>query len=220
MGPIFASSDSFKIVVDGKKTHGAYPHTGLDPIPIAAELVSALQLVVSRQIDAQQPKVLTIGSILGGNRFNIVADQVTLEGTIRTLDASVRAALKERIARTVAGVAAAHGVTARLSWRDAGNPPTMNEAALTRASVPSLQRAWGETRVREVRPQMGAEDFAQLAEVVPALYVKIGTRNEARGITAMIHTEDFDIDESVLPTAVRGMSTLVWDTLVRLGGKR
>src|SRR6188472_3266407 len=86
VGPIFASSDRFVIEIQGKKTHGAYPHTGLDPVPVAAELIQALQLVVSRQIDAQDPKVLTIGSIHGGNRFNIVADQVTLEGTIRALE--------------------------------------------------------------------------------------------------------------------------------------
>ena len=217
IGPIFASSDRFVIEVDGKKTHGAYPHTGLDPVPIAAELVQALQLVVSRQIDAQDPKVLTIGSIHGGNRFNIIAERVTLEGTIRSLDATVRAALKERIARTVAGVASAHGTAARLRWVDDGSPPTVNEAGLTRASVPGLERVYGQGHVREVRPQMGAEDFALFAERVPALYVKMGVRNPARGITAMIHTEDFDIDEGVLPLGVRALATLAWDFLARGG---
>ncbi|MET0554825.1 MAG: M20 family metallopeptidase, partial [Vicinamibacteria bacterium] len=158
IGPIFASSDRFVIEVQGRKTHGAYPHTGLDPVPVAAGLVQALQLVVSRQIDAQEPKVLTIGSIHGGNRFNIVADQVTLEGTIRALEPAVRATLKERIARTVKGVADAHGTTAALRWVGGGNGATINEAVLTRASVPSLERVYGKARVREVRPQMGAED--------------------------------------------------------------
>jgi amidohydrolase len=217
IGPIFASSDRFVIEVDGKKTHGAYPHTGLDPVPIAAELVQALQLLVSRQIDAQDPKVLTIGSIQGGNRFNIIAERVTLEGTIRTLDAGVRTTLKERMARTVDGVAAAHGTTARLRWVADGNPPTMNEEALTRASVPSLNRVYGPAHVREVRPQMGAEDFALYAEKMPALYVKMGVRNQARGITAMIHTEDFDLDEAVLPLGVRAIATLAWDFLARGG---
>ena len=107
VGPIFASSDHFVIEIQGKKTHGAYPHTGLDPVPVAAELIQALQLVVSRQIDAQDPKVLTIGSVHGGNRFNIIADTVTLEGTMRTLDPAVRTGMKQRIQRTVSGVAAA-----------------------------------------------------------------------------------------------------------------
>ena len=217
IGPIFASSDTFAVEIEGRKTHGAYPHTGLDPIPVAAEIVQALQLVVSRQIDARQPKVLTIGSIHGGNRHNIIADAVSLRGTIRTLDAAVRTDLKDRMARTVAGVAQAHGVTATLRFIGEGNPPTNNEAALTRASVPSLQRVYGAERTKEVEPQMGAEDFAQFAERVPALYVKMGVRNEAKGITAMIHTEDFDIDEAVLPLGVRAVATLVWDHLARGG---
>jgi hypothetical protein len=183
----------------GKKTHRAYPHTGLDPVPVAAEMVQALQLVVSRQIDAQSPKVLTVGSIHGGNRFNIIADQVTLEGTIRTLDPEVRREIKERIQRTVTGVAGTHGLTAALRWVGEGNLATMNDAALTRASVPSLQRVYGLAQTKEVKPQMGAEDFASFAEKVPALYIKMGVKNEAKGITAMIHTEDFDIDERVCP---------------------
>jgi amidohydrolase len=214
-GPIFASSDRFKIEIQGKKTHGAYPHTGLDPVPVAAEMIQALQLVVSRQIDAQSPKVLTIGAIHGGNRFNIIADEVTLEGTIRTLDAAVRRDIKERLQRTVSGVAATHGVTATLRYVGEGNTVTVNDAALTRASVPSLQRVYGAEKTKEVKPQMGAEDFASFAEKVPALYIKMGMKNEARGITAMIHTEDFDIDERVLPQGVQAMSTLVWDYLAR-----
>ena len=215
IGPIFASSDTFVIEVEGKRTHGAYPHTGLDPIPVAAEIVQALQLVVSRQIDAQNPKVLTIGEIHGGNRFNIVADRVTLKGTMRTLDPAVRREIKERVARTIKGVAEAHGTTASLRFVDEGNSPTMNDAALTRALVPALQRVYGKEHVLEVRPQMGAEDFAAFAERVPGLYIKMGIRNEARGITAPIHTEDFDIDEDVLPLGVRAMATLAWDYLIR-----
>jgi amidohydrolase len=214
-GPIFASSDRFVIEVTGKKSHGAYPHDGLDPIPIAAELVDALQLVVSRQIDARSPKVLTIGSIHGGNRFNIIADQVLMEGTIRTLDPAVRKEMKERMARTVKGIAEAHGTAATLRFVGDGNPATQNDAALTRASVGSLERVYGKDHTLEVKPQMGAEDFALFAEKLPALYVKLGIRNEAKGITAQIHMPAFDIDEDVLPLGVRGMATLVWDYLAR-----
>ncbi len=215
VGPIYASSDTFVVEVAGKRVHGAYPHLGLDPIPVAAEIVGALQLIVSRQIDPTQPRVLTIGEIHGGNRFNIIADQVTMRGTIRTLDAGVRASLKERMARTVENVAAAHGTTATIHYADAGNPPTVNDAAVTRAALPSLERVYGKDRVLEVKPQMGAEDFAWYAERVPALYVKMGVRNEAKGITAMVHTEEFDIDEDVLPLGVRAMATVVWDALAR-----
>ncbi|MFQ5877193.1 MAG: M20 family metallopeptidase [Acidobacteriota bacterium] len=214
-GPIFASSDHFVIEVAGRKTHGAYPHTGLDPIPVAAEIVQALQLIVSRQLDARRPKVLTIGSFHGGNRFNIVAGRVTMEGTIRTLDPAVRAGLKERMARTVDGVAGAHGAGATLRFVGEGIAPTLNDATLARASVPSLERVFGRDSVLEVEPQMGAEDFSAFAERVPGLYIKLGVRNRARGISAMIHTPDFDLDESTLPLGVRAMSTLVLDYLRR-----
>jgi amidohydrolase len=215
VGPIFASSDRFRIDVLGRRTHGAAPHTGLDPVPVAAEIVSALQLIVSRQIDAQNPKVLTIGQIHGGNRHNIIAGEVFMEGTLRTLDAAVRADVKTRMERTVKGVAEAHGTLATLRFGSDGTPPTLNDAALTRASVPSLERVYGRDRVLEVKPQMPAEDFARLAEKVPGLYVKLGVRNQARGIAGMLHTEEFDMDEAVLPLGVRAVATLVWDYLSR-----
>lgn len=214
-GPIYASSDRFVVTVTGKKTHGAYPQTGIDPIPVAAEIVQALQLIVSRQTDTLDPKVLTIGSIHGGNRNNIIADDVVLDGTIRTLDAAVRKDLKERMARTVEGVAAADGASAKIRWVGEGNPPTVNDATLARASVKALERATGPGRTIEVRPQMGAEDFAHYALRVPGFYVKLGVRNEAKGITAMVHTEDFDMDEAVLPLGVRAMTNVIWDFLSR-----
>ena len=210
-GPIFASSDRFAITVAGRTTHGAYPHTGLDPIPVAADMVGALQTIVSREIDARAPKVLTIGTIHGGNRFNIIAGDVEMQGTLRALDDEVRAALKERMARTVDGVAAAHGTTATLRFLGEGNPVTRNDAGLARASVPGLERACGKDKVVEVAPQMGAEDFAHYAQRIPGLYVKLGVRNTERGITAMIHTEDFDLDEAALPVGVRALATVLWD---------
>jgi len=211
IGPIFASSDTFRITVAGKSTHGAMPHTGLDPIPVAADLIEALQSMVSRETDARSPKVLSIGTIQGGSRFNIVADKVTMDGTIRTLDEAVRADLKTRMERTVRGIAAAHGTTATLAWIGASNPATINDAALTRASLPALRRACGPEHVVEVPPQMAAEDFAYFARKVPGLYVKMGVRNEKRGITAMLHTAEFDLDEAVLPVGVRALANAVWD---------
>jgi amidohydrolase len=211
VGPIFASSDTFRITVAGKSTHGALPHTGLDPIPVAADLIEALQPLVSRETDARSPKVLTIGTIHGGSRFNIIADKVTMDGTLRTLDEAVRADLKTRMDRTVAGIAAAHGTAATLAWIGASNPALINDAALTRASLPALRRACGPEHVVEVPPQMAAEDFAHFARRVPGFYLKVGVRNEKRGITAMLHTAEFDLDESVLPLGVRALANVVWD---------
>ncbi len=219
VGPIFASSDTFTIDVAGKRVHGAYPHLGLDPVPVAAEIVTAIQALVARQYDAQNPKVVTIGRIQGGERFNIVAESVRLDGTLRTLDAAVRADLKQRLERLVTNVAEAFGARAAIRFYDDGNPPTVNDGALARAAVPSFERVYGRPNVLEVRPQMGAEDFAHFAEAVPALYVKLGVRNAARGITAIIHTEEFDLDESMLPLAVRGLATAIWDELARRAAK-
>jgi len=210
-GPIFASSDTFRITVAGKSTHGALPHTGLDPIPVAADLIEALQPLVSRETDARSPKILTIGTIQGGSRFNIIADKVSMDGTIRTLDEAVRIDLKTRMDRTVRGIAAAHGTTATLAWIGASNPALINDAALTRASLPALRRACGSDHVVEVPPQMAAEDFAHLARRVPGFYLKLGVRNEKRGITAMLHTAAFDLDEAALPLGVRALANVVWD---------
>jgi amidohydrolase len=214
-GPIFASSDSFRIEVEGKAVHGAQPHLGLDPIPIAAEIVQALQLIVSRQIDGRQPRVLTIGRIEGGTRFNIVADRVTMDGTVRTHDATVRAEIKARMARTVKGVAEAHGTTATLRFFDEGNPPTVNDAALADGvGAPALRRVFGAGAVR-VEPLMVAEDFPAYGQKAPYFYFLLGTRNDAKGIASLNHTARFDVDEDALPLGVRAMATLAWDFLAR-----
>jgi amidohydrolase len=214
-GPIFASSDTFTIEVAGKSVHGAQPHMGIDPVPIAAEMVQALQLIVSREIDGRQPRVLTIGRIQGGTRFNIVADKVTMDGTMRTHDASVRAEMKARMARTVKGVAEAHGTTATLRFLDEGNPPIVNDAALARGvAVPALQRVFGPGAVR-VEPQMVAEDFPAYGQKAPYFYFLLGTRNDAKGIASVNHSATFDVDEDALPLGVRAMATLAWDYLAR-----
>jgi amidohydrolase len=212
-GPIYASSDSFTIEVAGKTVHGAQPHMGLDPIPVAAEIVTAIQTIVSRQIDGRQPRVLTIGKIQGGTRQNIIADKVTLDGTMRAHDAGVRAEMKTRLARTVKGVAEAHGTTATLRFYDAGYPPTVNDAALAhRVGVPALERVFGKGAIR-VEPQMVAEDFSFYGQKAPYFFFLLGTRNEAKGIASANHTPDFDVDEDVLPAGVRAMATLAWDFL-------
>jgi amidohydrolase len=214
-GPIFASSDTFRIEVVGKAVHGAQPHMGLDPVPIAAEIVQALQLIVSRQIDGRQPRVLSIGRIQGGTRFNIVADRVTMEGTLRTHDATVRAEIKARMARTVKGVAEAHGTTAALSFLGEGNLPIVNDGPLARAvAIPALARVFGKDAVR-VEPQMVAEDFPSYGQKAPYFYFLLGTRNDAKGIGSVNHTSTFDVDEDALPLGVRAMATLAWEFLVR-----
>ncbi len=212
-GPIMASSDSFTIEVQGKSVHGALPHQGQDPVPVAAEIVQALQLIVSRQVDAQQPKVLTIGRIQGGTRFNIIAERVVMDGTLRTFDPAVRTDIKARMLRTVKGVSEAHGLTASLRFIDEGNAPTVNDKALTRRALPWLTPIFGKDGVVVIRPLMVAEDFSVYGTQAPAVLLILGTRNRAKGIESVNHTPDFDIDEAALPLGVRTLVTLALGTL-------
>ncbi len=214
-GPIFASSDAFTIEVEGKTVHGAQPHMGLDPIPVAAEIVLALQTIVSRQIDGRQPRVLTIGRVQGGRRFNIIAGRVVMDGTMRAHDPGVRTEMKARLARTVRGVAEAHGTLATLRFADEGNPPMVNDLALAQSvGAPALERVFGKGALR-VEPQMVAEDFPYFGSKAPYFYFLLGTRNEAKGIGSVNHTSNFDVDEDALPLGVRAMATLAWDFLTR-----
>jgi amidohydrolase len=212
-GPIMASSDSFTIEVQGHSVHGAMPHLGLDPVPVAAEIVQALQLIVSRQVDAQLPKILSIGRIQGGTRYNIIADKVVMDGTLRAFDPSVRADIKMRMQRTVEGVAESQGLTASLRFIADGYAPTVNDKALTLRSLPSLERVFGKRGVEAIRPLMVAEDFSVYGTKVPALFLILGTRNRAKGIESVNHTADFDIDEAALPLGVRTLVTLALDYL-------
>ena len=214
-GPFFASSDTFTITVDGHTVHGSQPHMGLDPIPIAAEIVQALQLIVTRQIDGRQPRVLSIGRIRGGTRFNIIANEVVMDGTLRTHNATVRTEIKERMARTVKGIADAHGTTASLRFLGDGNPPTVNDATLAALARPALTRVFGETGVIDVEPLMVAEDFPSFGERAPYFYFSLGTRNEAKGIASVNHTDSFDVDEDALPLGVRALATLAWEFLAQ-----
>jgi amidohydrolase len=212
-GPLMASSDTFRIEVAGRTVHGAEPWKGLDPIPVAAEMVQALQTIVSREIDGRQPRVLTIGRIEGGTRFNVIADRVTMDGTVRAHDAAVRSEIKARMERTVRGVAQAHGTTATLSFQDEGNPPTVNDAALARLARPALERVFGAAQVVTVQPLMVAEDFPAYGQKAPYFFFLLGTRNDARGIASTNHTALFDVDEAALPLGVRALATLAWDFL-------
>lgn len=215
VGAAMASSNRFTITVTGKKTHAAYPHTGIDPIPIAAQVVNALQTIPSRMNNAAEPIVVSLGTINGGNRYNIIADAVTLTGTVRTLTKDGPARVKALIERAVKGITEASGATYTFDFPD-GNPVTFNEETLAAASLPVLAEVVGDrAKVLSPPPQMGAEDFAMYQQQIPGLYFFLGVGNTARNITAMIHTEYFDLDEAALPIGVRALASVTLDYLYR-----
>jgi amidohydrolase len=213
-GPAMASADRFVITVKGKKTHGAAPHLGVDAIVVASEAVMALQTIHARRIDPLSPAVLSIGMMHGGNRFNIIADEVTLEGTVRALDPETRKIVREEMDRVLGGVTSAHGATYTMRYQESA-AVTRNDPALVEASLPALRRALGAANVHPSPPHMGAEDFAYYEQVVPGFFFFLGVRNEKNGITAMLHTPEFDLDEDALAVGARAMATLAVDYLSR-----
>lgn len=218
-GPAMASSDRFAITVRGKKVHGAYPHDGIDTVVVAAECVTALQTIRSRRINTQEPLVITLGSIHGGNRFNIIADEVRLEGTMRTLNEDVRKQAIELMKQTLGGITAAYGATYEIEF-GGNNPVTYNNPALVEATLPTLRKLIGDKNLIAPRPQMGAEDFSYFQKAIPGFFYFLGVGNQAKGITAMIHTPEFDVDEEALIVGVKAMANVLLDYLERESGKQ
>lgn len=215
-GPMLASGDRFIVKIKGKKSHGAWPHQGIDTTVIASEAVLALQSIRSRRIDPLQPMVLTVGSMHGGNRFNIIAEEVVMEGTVRTLDEDVRGKIRGLMKEVLDGVAKAHGASAELNYMPLYSV-TSNDVPLTERMVPSLRRVLGEKNVTLEKPVMGAEDFSEYQKTVPGMFYWLGTGNRERGLTAGLHTAEYDVDEDCLVTGVKAMTALLWDYLE--GGK-
>ena len=218
-GPAMASSDRFSITLRGKKVHGAYPHDGIDTIVVAADCITALQTIRSRRINTQEPLVITLGSIHGGNRFNIITDEVKLEGTMRTLNEEVRAKAMEMMKQTLAGITSAYGASYELEWGN-NNPVTYNDPALVAATLPVMRHILGDKNVTVPMPQMGAEDFSAYQKVIPGFFYFLGVGNKSKGITAMVHTPEFDADEESLVIGVKVMSNVLLDYLDRNIEKR
>ncbi|MBW3565690.1 MAG: amidohydrolase [Acidobacteria bacterium] len=212
-GPFFASSDTFSIRVEGKQSHGAQPHLGVDPIVASAQIVTALQTIDARRVDPTEPVVVSIGIIRGGTRFNVIPPLVEMEGTLRTLSPAVRDLARDSIHQIVEDTAKAVGASASVSFADSSNPPTVNDPELSEMAIASLRSTLGSENVVMAGQQMVAEDFAHFAEAIPGFYYVLGVGNPERGITANLHTAEFDIDESALTVGAKAMTNLVLDYL-------
>jgi len=212
---MLAAVDSFKIVVKGKQTHGAYPWLGVDPIVVASQIVLGLQTIPSRQLDSTvAPSIVTVGAIHGGVRNNIIPDQVEMIGTIRSLDAKMRDELHARIKRTAVDIAASGGATADVSITP-GYPITYNDPALTEKMAPTLRRVAGAKNVRVVNAVLGAEDFSFFQQSVPGLFVWLGTRppDQTPEQAPSNHSPLFYVDESGLALGVRTLAHMTVDYL-------
>ncbi len=219
-GPILASADSFTIRITGKRVHAAWPHQGIDPVVISAEAIAALQTIRSRRIDPLESMVLTIGSIHGGNRHNIIPDEVVMQGTVRTHNEQVRERVRTLMKEILTGTATTHGATAQLTWSTQSYPPTVNDTVEVEGALPVLRRSAGAANVIQTPPVMGAEDFSYFLKTVPGFMFWLGVANPEKGMTAMLHTADFDADEASLPVGVKAMTNLILDYMDRYPARR
>jgi len=210
-GPALAAVDHFKIRVIGKQAHGAAPHLSVDPIVMASQAVMAFQTIRSRNLHPLQPSVITVGIIRSGERFNIIPNEVWMEGTVRTYDADVRDAVERRMGEILGGVTQAGGGTFELEY-DRGTPATINDVALAGQMAPTLERVVGAENTLVIDPTMGGEDFAYFANEVPGFFFRLGTV-EPGTESGGHHTADFRADDASIPIGMRAMSALILDYL-------
>jgi amidohydrolase len=197
-GPATAASDGLDIEVIGEGGHAARPHQAIDAVAVAAQVIVAIQQLVSRHTDPLQPLVITLGKIEGGFARNVIAPSVRLEGTVRSFDPALRARLPALLERTVAGITQAFGARHELNYR-LGYPSLRNDASLIPTLADAVGELLGEGRLAPGGPSMGGEDFAYYAERVPGLMARLGVRNDVRGLVHPLHHPRFDLDEDALP---------------------
>jgi len=196
-GPLMASADRLRIVIHGRGGHGAKPHRSADPIVAAAHVVTALQTIVSREVAPVRAAVVTIASIHAGEAFNVIPDEVTMTGTVRSFDPELRRSMAERITRLATGVAAGLQCRAEVEVRS-GNPAVINDAQVAELARRAAIRVVGEASVVEPEPTMGGEDMALYFERAPGCFVFVGSANPARGLDQPHHSARFDFDEAAL----------------------
>jgi amidohydrolase len=209
-----AASDRLQIRVQGRQTHGSSPWAGVDPIIVSAQIMTALQLIPSRQLDVtKSPSVITIGSIHGGVRNNIIPEEVEMQGTLRNFDESVRAEAHQRLARTAEAIAEAAGARAEVHIHEQ-TVVTWNDPGLVQKMLPSLEKA-APGKVREIPLIMAAEDFSYYQREIPGFFFFLGINEEGvpAGKAAANHSPLFKVNEAALTTGVRALAQLAVDYL-------
>jgi hippurate hydrolase len=212
-GPIMAAVAFFDITITGKGSHGALPHQGVDPIVAAAQIITALQTVVSRNVEATKGGVVSVGAIAGGDAYNIIPERVTLKGTARWFDPRVGDAIETGVRRIVHGIAESLGATAELHYfRHA--PATINDPEATVLTVAAAEAVSGAAQVRELpAPTMGGEDFAYMLNAKQGSYIMLGSGTGAD--TPQLHHPRYDFNDEVLTAGASYWATLAERFLAR-----
>ena len=213
-GNLMACLDRFFIKIKGKGCHGAMPDTGVDPITIAGQVVTALQTIISREVKPTNPGVLTIGRISGGRAYNIIPDFVEIEGTVRTTDQTEREKIAKRMEEIVAGISKGMRGDYELDYIF-GYPPLVNDPEFTKEFVETAKKIIPPNEIIETKqPTMGGEDMAYFLEKVPGTFFFLGGANEEKGIIYPHHNSKFDVDEDVFwrGTALLAQGAIDWLT--------
>ncbi|MDQ3865130.1 MAG: M20 family metallopeptidase [Actinomycetota bacterium] len=203
-GPIMAAADAFEMEIRGSGAHGAMPHLAADAVVIAAQVVTALQILVSREIDPVEPAVLTVGKIGAGTAFNIIPEKARLGGTVRTLNPDLRKRMPWRIEALARGVAKGMGGDANLDYTFSYPVTANDEGAAGRALSVAGDLFGGESILELPSPSMGGEDFAFFLEKVPGAFIWLGVGEDVSGL----HTPQFAFDEGILPRGTALLAAL------------
>ncbi|MSQ59488.1 MAG: amidohydrolase [Betaproteobacteria bacterium] len=216
-GPLMASADWLYITVKGRQTHGAWPWKGIDPVVTSAQIITGLQNIVARQIDvSKEPAVVTVATIHGGARKNIIPDQVEMTGTIRTFDEEMRNEVHARVKQIAEAIAQANGAQAEVKIEKAA-PVTNNDVALTERMIPALKRVTLQSGLRVQQRTMVAEDFSYFQQQIPGMFYFVGVtpKNENMETAAPNHSPRFFMDESALLPGMRSLAALAVDFLMQ-----
>lgn len=205
-GIYMASTDELYVTIKGKGGHGALPHLTVDPVTTAAQLITSLQQVVSRNANPIIPSVLSFGKVIANGATNVIPDRVYLEGTFRTMDETWRTQAHERIQTIADSVCRAAGTSCEIEIRK-GYPVLKNNPVLTEKARQAAASYLGENNIEELDLWMAAEDFSFYSHQLPACFYRLGTGNKQKGITSSVHTPTFDIDEDALTT---GAGLIAW----------
>jgi amidohydrolase len=205
-GPLMAAGDEIHIIVHGKGGHGALPHEAVDAIAVSGQILSALQTIVSRNVDPQETAVLSIGTVSGGTAFNVIADRVDLKGTIRTFSPAVRETVLARLRVLLDGVTKGMGASYELAIENVA-AAVINDAAVSEVARAAAVEVAGATAVAWHPPLMVSEDFSEFQKITPACYLLLGSSNQELGLDAPHHNPRFDFDERMLPVGVALLAT-------------
>jgi amidohydrolase len=209
-----AAADRIRINIIGRGGHAAHPHLAVDSVAVTAEVISALQQIASRQVDPLDSVVITIGSIRGGSTHNVIAPEVELLGTVRTLNPALREQMPQRIEKVVEGITAALGATYEFSY-EFGYPSIINDDKMVDLLLQTSDQVLGPGKYKLVKPSMGGEDFSYYTHHVPGVFFRLGVGNPDKNTLYPLHHPLFDIDEDALPIGIAMLSAMALNYLGR-----